>query len=131
MQATAAATLAGLMTLDASALSGGAGADGVLEGGSWHGAEAYHFWLLAHRQLYQANVDGAMRTALHLRSYEDVLAPAEVYSFLALAAFYNQYYGQCSKVGGPGKGVDGHEMRCDGTVRKRLAAWFFASVFWR
>lgn len=41
--------------------------------GAWHRAEAYHFWLLAHRQLYAGNVDGAMRTALHLRSFDDVL----------------------------------------------------------
>jgi hypothetical protein len=39
-----------------------------------------------------------MRTALHLRSYEDLLDPLEVYSFLALAAFYNQFFMQCSKV---------------------------------
>lgn len=37
---------------------------------AWHGAEAYHFWLLAHRQLYGGNVEAAMRTALHLRNYE-------------------------------------------------------------
>lgn len=45
---------------------------------AWHGAEAYHFWLLAHRQLYSGNVDLAMRTALQLRNYEDVLDPQEV-----------------------------------------------------
>ncbi len=26
---------------------------------AWHGAEAIHFLLLAHRQLYAGNVDGA------------------------------------------------------------------------
>lgn len=36
---------------------------------AWHGAQAYHFWLLAHRQLYEGNTDAAMRTALHLRKY--------------------------------------------------------------
>lgn len=93
---TAAATLAGLMTLEAAAVSG-------LSGGidsAWRGAEAYHFWLLAHRQLYSGNVDLAMRTALHLRDYEDVLDPSEIYSFLGLASFYNKFYGQCSKVRG-------------------------------
>jgi len=53
--------------------------------------------LLAHRQLYSGNVDLAMRTALHLRDYEDVLDPSEIFSFLALASFYNKFYGQCSK----------------------------------
>jgi WD repeat-containing protein 35 len=64
---------------------------------AWRGAEAYHFWLLAHRQLYNGNVDLAMRTALHLRDYEDVLDPLEIYSFLGLSAFYNKFFGQCSK----------------------------------
>ncbi|KAL6750533.1 intraflagellar transport protein [Haematococcus lacustris] len=93
MQTTAAQTLASLMTLEAASMSGpGGGLDSA-----WRGAEAYHFWLLAHRQLYGGNVDLAMRTALHLRDYEDVLEPLEIYSFLALAAFYNKFYGQCSK----------------------------------
>ena len=35
----------------------------------WRGAEAYHFWLLAHRQLYAGDMEGAMRTALQLRKY--------------------------------------------------------------
>ena len=34
---------------------------------AWHGAQAYHYWLLAHRHLYAGNTDAAMRTALHLR----------------------------------------------------------------
>ena len=28
----------------------------------WRGAEAYHFWLLAQRQLYSGAVDAALRT---------------------------------------------------------------------
>ncbi|GFR48747.1 hypothetical protein Agub_g10705, partial [Astrephomene gubernaculifera] len=84
-------TLAGLMTLESAA------ANEVGVDSAWRGAEAYHFWLLAHRQLYGGNVDLAMRTALHLREYEDLLDPVEIYSFLALAAFYNQFFGQCSK----------------------------------
>jgi WD repeat-containing protein 35 len=83
------------MTLEAAAASGpgGSGLDNA-----WHGAEAYHFWLLAHRQLYGGDPDGAMRTALHLRQYDDVLHPPDIYALLALAAFYNGFYGQCSKV---------------------------------
>lgn len=50
-------------------------------------------------QLYAGAVEPAMRTALHLRDYEDVLDPCEVHSFLALASFYAQFYGTCSKVG--------------------------------
>ena len=93
MAANAAQTLAGLMTLEAASMADSKGIDSA-----WRGAEAYHFWLLAHRQLYAGNVDLAMRTALHLKEYEDILDPQEVYSFLALAAFYNKFYAQCSKV---------------------------------
>uniref|UniRef100_A0A7S3VHU1 Anaphase-promoting complex subunit 4 WD40 domain-containing protein n=1 Tax=Dunaliella tertiolecta TaxID=3047 RepID=A0A7S3VHU1_DUNTE len=102
MQNTAAQTLNSLMTLDA--VSNSAGPGGI--DNAWRGAEAYHFWLLAHRQLYAAsggeddrrrNVGLAMRTALHLRQYDDIINPVEVYSFLALASFYNKFYGQCSK----------------------------------
>ena len=45
----------------------GSGAGGAVS--AWHGAQGYHFWLLAHRQLYAGNTDAAMRTALHLRKY--------------------------------------------------------------
>jgi hypothetical protein len=67
-------------------------------GAAWHGAEAYHFWLLAHRQLYGGDPEAALRTCLALRRYEGVLGPAPVYSLLALAAFYAEFYEQCSKV---------------------------------
>eukprot|EP00983_Pelagomonas_calceolata_P103457 1158916-Pelagomonas_calceolata.AAC.5 len=40
-----------LMTLDA--VSNSAGPGGI--DNAWRGAEAYHFWLLAHRQLYAAS----------------------------------------------------------------------------
>lgn len=95
MATAAATTLAGLMTLDHAGM--GSTADHATMDSAWHGAEAYHFWLLAHRQLYSGHVDLAMRTALHLREYEDVLEPLEIYSFVALASFYNKFFGQCSK----------------------------------
>jgi len=72
------------MTLDAA--SSNAGPGGGIDN-AWRGAEAYHFWLLAHRQLYAAsggeeerrrNVGLAMRTALHLRQYDDIINPVEV-----------------------------------------------------
>eukprot|EP00232_Nephroselmis_pyriformis_P019088 CAMPEP_0182899530 /NCGR_PEP_ID=MMETSP0034_2-20130328/28121_1 /TAXON_ID=156128 /ORGANISM="Nephroselmis pyriformis, Strain CCMP717" /LENGTH=1198 /DNA_ID=CAMNT_0025033565 /DNA_START=181 /DNA_END=3774 /DNA_ORIENTATION=- len=89
----AAATLDGLMTLDAAA----SGGENKLMDNAWHGAEAYHFWLLAHRQMYAGNFDAAMRTAIHLCEYDDVLDTVDVYSFLALASFYNRFYNQGSK----------------------------------
>jgi len=61
------------------------------------GAEAYHFLLLCQRQLYAGYPADAMKTAMRLREYEQVLPPAEIYSLIALTAFYSKYYAQCSK----------------------------------
>ena len=57
---------AGLVELEGGA---GQGSSTVPLMKAWHGAQAYHFWLLAHRHLYAGNTDAAMRTALHLRKY--------------------------------------------------------------
>lgn len=38
-----------------------------------------------------------MRTALRLREYETVLPKEEIYSLIALTAFYAKFYGQCSR----------------------------------
>jgi WD repeat-containing protein 35 len=64
---------------------------------AWRGAEAYHFYLLAQRQFYSGSYDSAMRTALHLRNYEDIIEAKVVYSLLALVSFNNTYFGVCSK----------------------------------
>jgi WD repeat-containing protein 35 len=88
------ATLQSLLTHDM-ALATGAGAEGLEE--AWHGAEAFHFFLLAQRQLYGGQVELALKTSLRLQEYEDVLEAKEIYSLIALSAFYNKYYGQCSR----------------------------------
>jgi len=64
---------------------------------AWKGAEAYHFLLLAQRQLYSGAHMDAMRTALRLREYEKVLPAEEIYSIIALTAFYARFFGQCSQ----------------------------------
>ncbi|GMH42155.1 hypothetical protein BSKO_10074 [Bryopsis sp. KO-2023] len=92
-QPTAAQTLAGLMTLDAaSAQSNTQAFDNA-----WHSAEAYHFWMLGQQQFYAGKPEAAMRTALHLRQYEDVISPEKIYALLAIAAHSCKFYGQCSK----------------------------------
>jgi len=88
---TTAQTLEGLMKDDATT-----GADKALDS-AWRGAEAYHFLCLAQRQLYAGDVDMAMRTALRLCEYEAVLDAKEIYSLVALTAFYAKFYGQCSR----------------------------------
>ena len=88
---TTAATLDTLMTLDTAV-----GSSKVLDA-PWKGAEAIHFYLLAHRQLYDGNVDGAMMTALRLAEYEDILDTVTIYSLIALTTFYNKHFFECSK----------------------------------
>ncbi|KAM6081426.1 WD repeat-containing protein 35 isoform 1-T1 [Chlamydotis macqueenii] len=63
----------------------------------WRGAEAYHFFILAQRQLYKGSVDAALKTALHLRDYEDIIPAVEIYSLLALCACANRAFDTCSK----------------------------------
>ena len=57
---------------------------------AWKGAEAYHFLMLCQRQLYEGFVDAAMKTALHLRDYEDILNQEDIYSLLALSSCANR-----------------------------------------
>jgi len=38
-----------------------------------------------------------MKTALHLREYDDILDPVDIYSLLALASCANRAFGTCSK----------------------------------
>uniref|UniRef100_A0A8C0LQI9 WD repeat-containing protein 35 n=1 Tax=Canis lupus dingo TaxID=286419 RepID=A0A8C0LQI9_CANLU len=64
---------------------------------AWRGAEAYHFFILAQRQLYQGYVDTALKTALHLRDYEDIIPAVEIYSLLAICACASRAFGTCSK----------------------------------
>eukprot|EP00741_Cyanophora_paradoxa_P024440 tig00022075_g23597.t1 len=82
-----------LMAVDKSIVAAG---DRQLDS-PWKGAEALHFYLLAQRQLYEGYIDAAMRTALRLREYEDILDAVDIYALIAIAAFYNKHYGQCSK----------------------------------
>uniref|UniRef100_A0A5F9CDD7 WD repeat-containing protein 35 n=1 Tax=Oryctolagus cuniculus TaxID=9986 RepID=A0A5F9CDD7_RABIT len=70
---------------------------GRLTDNAWRGAEAYHFFILAQRQLYEGYADTALKTALHLRDYEDIIPAVEIYSLLALCACASRAFGTCSK----------------------------------
>ncbi|KAG5266079.1 hypothetical protein AALO_G00249550 [Alosa alosa] len=87
----ATSALAGLLEEDASST------DNRIVDNAWRGAEAYHFFLLAQRQLYDGNVDSAMKTALHLRDYEDIIPAVEIYSLLAICSSANRAFGTCSR----------------------------------
>lgn len=89
--ATTAQTLDNLMTVDRES-----GKSRVLDN-AWRGAAAYHYQLLAHRQLYAGHVDAAMKTAIRCAEFEDILGARDVYSLIALAAFHNRHFGLCSR----------------------------------
>jgi WD repeat-containing protein 35 len=64
---------------------------------AWRGAEAYHYNILAQRQLYEGLIDLSMRTAIRCSEFEDVLEPYDIFSLIALAAYHCGYFGVCSK----------------------------------
>uniref|UniRef100_A0A1B6EDL0 WD repeat-containing protein 35 n=1 Tax=Clastoptera arizonana TaxID=38151 RepID=A0A1B6EDL0_9HEMI len=64
---------------------------------AWRGAEAYHFLMLMHRQLYQGQSEAAMITALYLKNYEDLLNSEDIYCSLALTSSACKAFGTCSR----------------------------------
>mmetsp|Transcript_20542 Transcript_20542/g.58181 ORF Transcript_20542/g.58181 Transcript_20542/m.58181 type:complete len:1228 (-) Transcript_20542:92-3775(-) len=88
---TTAQTVQSLITQDQSVAS-----DKALES-PWRGAEAYHLYLVAQRQLYEGHNEQAMKTALRLADYEDILDTQTIYSIIALTTYYMKYFLQCSK----------------------------------
>jgi len=91
---TLAATLG---TLGGGAIGGGGKKMSKAFGNAWRGAAAYHFYMLALRQFYDESLDAAMKTAIKLLEYDDVLNARHIYSLLCLAALKNKFYGVCSK----------------------------------
>ncbi|CAG2168264.1 unnamed protein product [Oppiella nova] len=63
----------------------------------WKGAEAYHFLILCQRQLYDGYFDSAMKTALHLRDYEDFIDSEEIYCLLGVSSCANKAFSIGSK----------------------------------
>lgn len=63
----------------------------------WHRAKAYHFMLLAQRQLRSGLMHSAVLTSLRLRDFEDVLNVEDIYTLLALASSADRSFGTCSK----------------------------------
>lgn len=64
---------------------------------AWRGAEAYHFYMLSQRQLYKGDTNSAMKTALHLTEYDDLIDPIEIYSLLALSSCGARQFAVCSR----------------------------------
>lgn len=90
---TTAATLDTLMTHDQE--TGFSGAK-VLDN-AWRGAAAFHYFLLAHRQLYGGQYDAAKFTAIRLAEFEDIIDRPTIYSLLGMCAFHAKDYYACSR----------------------------------
>jgi WD repeat-containing protein 35 len=91
MTAQTAQTLSGLLEHDNASIN-----NKVLDN-AWRGAEAMHFFLLAQRQMYDHQIDAAMRTAIRCKDFEDVLDPVDLHSLIALIACHNKFYNICSQ----------------------------------
>lgn len=64
---------------------------------AWRGAEAYHLYMLAQRQLYNGYTEDSMKTTLLLQSYTDILSSVQIYSLLALCSNACRDYYMCSQ----------------------------------
>jgi len=73
-------------------------ANATLLENSWRGAEAFHFYALAHRQLYSRQIHDAVCTLYRLQDYIAYLPAVEIYSLLALVSYLDGAYGLCSKM---------------------------------
>ena len=64
----------------------------------WKGAEAYHYFLLAQKQLTEFKLADCLNTTMRLiTNYEEYFVPKELYSLLALSGFYAKEFKVCSK----------------------------------
>jgi len=64
---------------------------------AWKGAESYHYYMLAQRQLYGGYVDAAMTTALNLVDYEEFISAEKIHSLIAIASASNRSFAVCSQ----------------------------------
>lgn len=63
----------------------------------WRAVEAYHFFLLVQKLFYGGFFEEALKTAIFLKDYEDLLSPVDLYSLLALTSSASRAFGICSK----------------------------------
>ena len=63
---------------------------------SWRGAEAFHYYMLCQRQLYNRKFKEACKTSIRLSLYEKELGSEEVYRLIALCSYLNKSFFICS-----------------------------------
>ncbi|CCW60259.1 unnamed protein product [Phytomonas sp. EM1] len=64
---------------------------------AWRGAEAYHFFLLCQKQIMENNPETALVVAMRLMEYDDLIAPIDSYSLIALTSYMASNFGICSR----------------------------------
>jgi WD repeat-containing protein 35 len=62
----------------------------------WKGAEAYHFYLLAQRKIYEEKYDEAFILALRLEAYQEIIGVEKVQAIIALTSFHTKNTETCS-----------------------------------
>ncbi|KAK6061841.1 hypothetical protein COOONC_00495 [Cooperia oncophora] len=64
---------------------------------AWTAAQAYHFVMLAQRQLFEGDHYAAMKTSLYLTRFEAYIEPVEIHSLLALSSCACRQFSVCSR----------------------------------
>lgn len=64
---------------------------------AWRGAEAFHYYMLAHRYLYSGKLHDAVCVAYKLQDYEQFIPASDIYSLLTLTSYLDKAFGICSR----------------------------------
>lgn len=76
---------------------GNAQSSAFLYENAWKGAEAYHYYMLAQRQIYSGKFHEALCVAYKLQDYEEYIPESDIYSLLTLTSCLDRAFGICSK----------------------------------
>lgn len=84
---------------------------------AWKGAEAYHYYMMAQKQLYSGKLHDALCIAYKLQDYTDYIPETDVYALLTLTACLDRSFGICSKALMKLKSLKNvsYNFICDGT----------------
>jgi WD repeat-containing protein 35 len=63
----------------------------------WRPAEALHFYSMTQRYVYAGALTDALKPALALRAYTDIIPPMKIHSLIALVATQTSHYATASK----------------------------------
>lgn len=58
----------------------------------WRGAEAWHFFMLTQRLLYEGDYINALKASIRLCEYEKDMDPKKIHAIMVIAAYYAENY---------------------------------------